>query len=257
MGMEEVNALLPRDLPRLLEAHYAAFTEDLDLWLSLAAQHPGPILELGCGSGRVLGALASAGYRVTGIDHDVGMLARARLRMPLETMARWELCQADLRDFTLPQEYGLTIVPCNTFANLGDAEARSCLGAVRRHLRMSGLLALDLPNPDEALIGDEIEDEPLAEFVDPETSHPVQVYAQEKVDRTQRRVDVVWAYHELFPDGRIARLEIPSVFFLRSSETMAKLLQGAGFADVQIFGDYALGPFHQDSERMITVARAA
>jgi len=40
----------------------------------------GPVLEIGCGSGRLLAPLARAGYEVTGVDQSPEMLARAEAR---------------------------------------------------------------------------------------------------------------------------------------------------------------------------------
>src|SRR5919107_6264760 len=65
-------------LPELYDLEHAGFTEDIDLYLRLAEVVGDPILELGCGTGRVLGPLAAAGNRVTGIDRSGPMLDRAR-----------------------------------------------------------------------------------------------------------------------------------------------------------------------------------
>ena len=56
------------ELPELYDLEHAGFTEDIDLYLRLAEVVGDPILELGCGTGRVLGPLAAAGHRITGVD---------------------------------------------------------------------------------------------------------------------------------------------------------------------------------------------
>src|SRR3712207_2002018 len=66
------------ELPELYDLEHAEFTEDIDLYLRLAEVVGDPILELGCGTGRVLGPLAAAGHRVTGVDRSGAMLDRAR-----------------------------------------------------------------------------------------------------------------------------------------------------------------------------------
>src|SRR5919107_2851644 len=65
-------------LPELYDLEHAEFTEDIDLFLRLAEVVGDPILELGCGTGRVLGPLAAAGNRITGVDRSGPMLDRAR-----------------------------------------------------------------------------------------------------------------------------------------------------------------------------------
>src|SRR3989304_6386186 len=61
--------------PLLYPTHHSLHPEDLPLWLELASRCGGQILELGCGTGRVLTPLAEAGHRVYGLDRDAGVLA--------------------------------------------------------------------------------------------------------------------------------------------------------------------------------------
>src|SRR3954469_8100244 len=65
------------ELPEVYDLEHASFADDVDLYLRLAEVVGDPVLELGCGSGRVLLPLAEAGYRVTGIDRSAPMLERA------------------------------------------------------------------------------------------------------------------------------------------------------------------------------------
>ena len=58
----------------------AAYTADLDLWRSLAADAGGPILDLGCGTGRVALDLAERGFDVTGVDSDPELVEALRAR---------------------------------------------------------------------------------------------------------------------------------------------------------------------------------
>lgn len=240
--------------PRLLDAHYSTFDDDLPFWISLAERFGSPVLELGCGPGRVFSALAVRGFDVTGLDNDPAMLARARRRTPTSLELEGRLVEGDLRDFTLPQTFRLVLIPCNTFSGLTESDAAACLACVRRHLHMGGGLAIELPNPhdsfDEALDGSE----PLAEFFEPEAGRPVQVYARQTFDRGSRRLDVDWLYDELQPDGRVLRTLVPAVYHLRTEQVLVTLLRRAEFARVSLYGDYASGPLLVTSERMLLVA---
>jgi cyclopropane fatty-acyl-phospholipid synthase-like methyltransferase len=62
----------------LYDLEHGEYDADLDLYLSLALATGDPVLELGCGSGRLLVPLAEAGHRVTGVDQSRPMLERAR-----------------------------------------------------------------------------------------------------------------------------------------------------------------------------------
>ena len=54
---------------------------DVPFWRTLALRHDGPVLELGCGTGRISIPLAKAGVSLVGIDRSDAMLARARQRI--------------------------------------------------------------------------------------------------------------------------------------------------------------------------------
>jgi SAM-dependent methyltransferase len=60
---------------------HAELKDDIPLVLTLAGQGKGPILELGCGTGRLLLPLARAGYEVIGLDNSPAMLAKAKARL--------------------------------------------------------------------------------------------------------------------------------------------------------------------------------
>ncbi len=66
------------EIGALYDLEHATFDDDLDLYLNLALVTGDPVLELGCGSGRLLVPLAATGLRVTGLDRSQPMLDRAR-----------------------------------------------------------------------------------------------------------------------------------------------------------------------------------
>jgi SAM-dependent methyltransferase len=107
------------------------------------------ILELGCGTGRLLLPLAGAGFEMTGLDISEPMLdgARAKLR---KQQGPWpELHCADMRNFKLAARFDAATIPFNTFLHLHQrADQLSCLRSVHEHLVDGGLLLLDVFNPD-------------------------------------------------------------------------------------------------------------
>ena len=72
------------DLPDLYDLEHAGFSDDVELYLRLAEVVGDPVLELGCGTGRVLVPLAAAGHLITGIDRSRPMLNRARANEKVE-----------------------------------------------------------------------------------------------------------------------------------------------------------------------------
>ena len=167
-----------------------------------------PVLEVGCGTGRVLIPSALAGISVTGLDASPEMLDQCRKRLSLEDAAvqsRVELVQADMRTFSLGREFTLATLPFCPFQHLITVEDQlSCLMNIRRHLVDRGRVVLDLFNPSlDALgdrqIGEELGDEP--EFTTPDGRRVVR--RQERLSRPiHRRITSSSLYYVTHPDGR-------------------------------------------------------
>jgi SAM-dependent methyltransferase len=126
------------------------FDADLPFYLDLARQEGPRVLEVACGSGRLLMPLVRAGLCVVGIDISPHMLALARVKLEAAPVAgQAELVQTDMRTFELDQrDFDLAIVPVKSFAYLTETDEQlQCLESIRAHLRPAGLLALDLLHP--------------------------------------------------------------------------------------------------------------
>ena len=117
------------------------YVEDLPLWRELAGD--GPVLDVGCGTGRVALDLAARGVPVVGLDRDAELLAALSERaggLPVETV------RADARDFDLGRTFPVVLAPMQTVQLLGGAErgrAASC-AAPARTWSPAALLALAL-----------------------------------------------------------------------------------------------------------------
>ena len=90
----------------LYEAEHRSWTDDLDLYRALAARSGGPVLELGCGTGRIAIALAEAGHEVHGVDTSDAMLAIARTNLDERGLAA-TFSRGDMRRLRSHQAFGL------------------------------------------------------------------------------------------------------------------------------------------------------
>jgi SAM-dependent methyltransferase len=130
------------------------YRADLPLWEELAERRGGPLVELGCGTGRVAMHLSARGYRVYGVDLDPDLLATLAARAgDLEV----EPIVADGRDFELPEPVSLALAPMQFLQLLpSGADLQLCLESVAAALRPGGLLAAaiveSLPPSDSALL---------------------------------------------------------------------------------------------------------
>jgi SAM-dependent methyltransferase len=120
-----------------------SYAADLPLWRQLAAAAPGPVLDVGAGTGRVALHLAAAGHRVTALDRDaelLGVLAQRARAAGLDV----ETVVADAASFDAGEaRFGLVAVPMQTIQLLPGAEGRAgFLACARRALAPGGLVAL-------------------------------------------------------------------------------------------------------------------
>ncbi len=144
-----------------------SYEADLPLWEELAERCGSPVLELGCGTGRVALHLARRGHRVYGLDRDPELLAvlaeRATdfspTRVGKESAAGLEPTvvpvQADARSFELEDPVALALAPTHLLQLLSSAAERvECLHSVAAALRPGGLFAAvileAMPGPDGA-----------------------------------------------------------------------------------------------------------
>ena len=241
---------------RYFDAQYRAFGEDLILWLHLAAEHGGPIIELGCGTGRVVRALIQAGHHVIGIDHDRHMLARAQIQLAPFFPQNSCLVQADLLTFGFDLTFKIAIASMNTLSTFDDPELIAVFHNVSRQLAPDGFFAFEIPNPAVDPFKGVDPNEPLTGFVEPESGNPCQVYAQRIEGPTQDQVVILWQYDELLADGSTQRYTLRQEYFLRSKEKVQEFLDRANCTVIEVYGDYARSPLEEDSETMLIVAKA-
>lgn len=163
-----------------------AYEADLPLWEELADASGGPVLDLGCGTGRVALHLARRGHRVLGLDADANLVAALAERvgaLPAEAEV------GDARDFDIGVEFGTVLAPMQLLQLFANAEERiSCLRAAAGHLRPGGLAVVAI-----------VEELPIADH--PTPSSRFSAYTATKSELTSplpdaREVDG-WVYSSL------------------------------------------------------------
>jgi len=238
---------------------------DVAFYVEEAWRTRGPVLELGCGTGRVAWALAAAGAEVMGLDLSRPMLDRAeakRADMPVEAAARMHFQHGDMTDFTLDRRCGLVLIPYRAFQALTDPhDQRRCLAAIRRHLAAGGRLIIDLfdprldlltpgraapPNPDRGSARDVVSGRTVT----------IEVLSRE-VDVLTQSFQEVWRFTELDDRRRAARQEDERLTMRWTYRwEMRYLLELTGYRIEAEYSDFHRSPSAYGKEQ-VYVARVA
>ena len=242
---------------RFYDDDYRDYADDIPLVLQTAQTVGRTALELGCGTGRVLIPLADAGCHVIGVDGSAALLAIARGKAADRPLPI-RLVQADMRSFQLAQiEVDFVFVVSNTLMHLTtQADQLMALECANRHLRVGGLLLIDLFNPDVAYLESIAGIQELADrWEDGKSGAQVLKWATRYLDAARQLQETLFIYEEIFPDRRSAQTRITFPLRYWWPDEGARLLQKAGFTVDELFGDFDGSPYHPDSERLIFIAR--
>jgi SAM-dependent methyltransferase len=223
---------------------------DIAFWVAAAVESGGPVLELGCGTGRVLIPTARAGIELVGMDLSPSMLAICSHKLaeePADVRARVTLVQANMCDFQLRRDFALATMPFRPFQHLITVEEQiACLETVHRHLAPGGRLILDLFNPSLPFLVDESRseesgDEP--EFTMPDGRRVMRRFRNARRDWLVQVQDVELIYYVTHPDGRRERLvhAFPMRYLFRYEAE--HLLARCGFRIDALYADYDKRPY--------------
>jgi cyclopropane fatty-acyl-phospholipid synthase-like methyltransferase len=240
------------------DVEHAHFSEDLDFYRNFAEMYSGPLLELACGSGRLLLPLAREGYTLVGVDTSQKMLSLAREHLQQAGLSsRVTLVQQDMCTMQLPQSFSLAFVALGSFAHLTSRKAQQqALAAVRKHVTTGGTFIVDISNADsrymEDLSGQLLHQGTWQQHDGSLLTHMVSPASSQ----TSHLLELTHFYDQHTQGGPIQRTLITTQLYLFERSEMELLLEQAGFVIKDVHGDYGLGPFTLESPRMIFITEA-
>lgn len=237
---------------------------DVPFWRRVAMQAGGPVLELGCGTGRVSRPLAEAGVDLVGIDRSAPMLARALARRntagakasrptsPRFGGTRPRLVRGDIRALPFhPRAFAMVLAPYGILQSLiRPRDLTATLASIARVLRRGGTLGIDLV-PDVPQWREYTNREQLSgpgngahltliESVRQDPARRLTTFTQRYVERRGRRT------REHCFDLTFRTLTVPQ---------MTRQLERAGFAVQTVLGDYQGRPWDDRADVWIILAR--
>ena len=246
---------------------YSTGTEgDLPFYVEEARKAGSPVLELGCGTGRILIPAAEVGLTVTGLDRAPSMLAVARqkvARLDPAIQSRITLVEGDMRIFSLGRRFSLVMVPFRAFLHLLTVEdQRQALGCIRGHLVHGGRLVLNIFDPRlDALVAQRgllgAAQKKTDEFVHPETGRRVIMWTTVQYDLERQIIEEERIFEEVDGEGKMVSrtYNLLTLRFIYRYE-MQHLLELCGFEVEALYGDFQRGPFRAGGEQVWVVRRS-
>ncbi len=250
------------------DADYYDFYElgnvgDADFYVEKAVNAKGLVLELGCGTGRVLIQIARAGVGIWGLDLSAEMLANADRKLlneSAETRNRVTLIEGDMRTFSIDRRFALIIVPFRSFQHMMTPTAQlECLQTIARHLEPGGTLVFDIFDPDIEYISAHKGSLGAAQKLDarfwyPAASREVLVWESSEYDQTEQVLTQIRTFEELTP-SHVSALRYHSGLEVRYTFRfeMEHLLARAGFTVEALVGDFYGNPFQAGKNQVWAV----
>jgi len=244
---DEYEGLLARNY----DALYGVMRDpsgDAAFYRGLAQEIGGPVLELGCGTGRVLLPIGALGIPCVGVDASPAMLAALRAKNPPPNV---ELVEGRMESVDLgDRRFRLVTSPFRAFLHLLDVPSQlAALANVRRHLAPGGAFAFDVFDPKLAWLIAPGDTERLdATFR--RDGVEIRRFTKTRTDLATQIMEVTFRFEPAETDGNTTvRLR-----WLYRYE-IEHLLARAGFTDVTFYGGYDRRPWRPEGETVI-VARA-
>ncbi len=251
--MSDYDAIAP-----FYDIEHTQFDEDVDMYRNFAELCGGKILELACGSGRLLLPLARDGYTLTGVDNSPAMLELARQALTdAGTVARCQLVQQDMCQLQLLDKYRLAIVALGSFGHITTRQTQQqALDAIRRHLSIGATFVLDISNED-------------ARYMEPLSGHMLHQGTWQQKDgayvthflspfssNTHHLLELTHFYDVHHQGQAVQRTMSQTALYLFERNEVEFLLEQAGFRIKDLYGTYDFGPYEHTSPRMIFIAEA-
>ena len=233
---------------------------DVAFYRERAVASGGPVLEIGCGTGRLTIPMARAGVEVWAVDSSGAMLDQLRAKLadePPDVRARIRVVHQEASTLALPAcAAALVILPFNLLMLIPDGEQeRRALCAAARHLRPGGSFALDVMNP--ATLPQQADSAPAPSQPRRNrlSGNPYIRHAQTSATDSRQVQRISGWYDELLPDGGIRTTGFAFDWRMIGRPQLEDLLRTTGFAVERITGDFDGADWTIDSRRIVVTGR--
>jgi SAM-dependent methyltransferase len=259
------------DDAEIYDTEVSAFRDDVPFWESVVdAVAPSAVLELACGTGRLLVPLArrvlarDPGGRVVGLDVSPPMLSRAREVVGADRALATavDIVEADMATFELGRQFDLIVLGFNSFAFLHDLDAQlACLERVGRHLAPGGTFGMDLivPQVHWLAISEKVAPQRLeVDLRDPTPDiRRFLRFVTERYDPHRQIEDDLYTYEIEKRNGDVVRRTSDLAWSMIFPQQLELLFRAAGLRVTERYGDYERTPFSRRSRQYVWLAQSA
>lgn len=230
------------------DAVYDADQEgDRAFYRDLAVEADGPVLEVGCGTGRIYLELLRAGVDADGIDLSAAMLDVLREKAAEEGLEP-NVWRADVTEFEPDREYALVLIPFRTFLHLTDLDDQlAALRRIREALAPGGRLALNFFVPDFEVICETYGEWQEESFEHDDEQHTMRTYVEvvdDVAQVTRERREVYDADGDLVTEGTYE-------LTLLGRREFELLVRAAGFSGWTVYGGFDRDPLASADQEMV------
>jgi SAM-dependent methyltransferase len=238
------------------------YNRDISFWIDTAKRFGPKILELACGTGRLLIPLAEQGFYIDGIDLSPGMIKECRNKIEMKKLSdRINVYEDNMADFCLPEkDYGLIFIAFRSFMHLFTQEEQiSCLNSISKHLSGNGRLFINVYAPRFDLLIHEKDEEYIEKnsFILP-NGNSVKKYERLLVGDIPKQIQKSeYLFEEYNKNGEIVKkTTIPMTTRYTFLFEMKLLLEKCGFMTTNLYGDYDMSEYNGFKEMIIEAQKA-
>ncbi|WP_027415588.1 class I SAM-dependent methyltransferase [Aneurinibacillus terranovensis] len=232
---------------------------DIEFYTELAGNVGGPVLDLGCGTGRISIPVARTGTNVVGVDSSGRMLEKARMKAKLMKVEdKINFVEGDMRTFELRQVFSMAMIPYRSFLHLLTVKDQMiALRQIRKHLSEEGLLALNIFVPTIRSLYEQDEKSSTRGIYEiPGSDDRLVVWDYTRYDHFQQIAEIIRQYERVDSSGVVLQ-RVVAPFHIRYiyPAELHHLLRLVGFSIVGRYGDFKKGTFGPESTELVIVAK--
>lgn len=251
-------------IAKYYDGAYAAKQDlvDLPFYLELAEQSAGPVLEIACGTGRVLFPIARKGIEIFGVDNSQPMLEVLKetlARESADVRRRVTVQEGDMRNFRLNRKFPLVMIPFRPMQHMFTVEDQvAALTTASTHLTDSGTLAFDVFYPKFEMIGARVGEE-IPEMEWRPSSDPTKVvrrfFRKDAIDKINQIFTFTFIFRTYQGDRLLLEETEPFRLGYYTYPHLRALFKLAGLKPVAEYGSFAKFPLDNRAEQMIFLLR--